>query len=133
MEDKMRWEKLRDYLCEYYTFEFQNIPEEVKFEKINYVLQCNAQIFTREYFDNFSCIKCGYCCRRQNCVYFDEETNLCTTHDNLPYIICETYPWGLDEYGIVSLDMNCAKLMKGLHFYFDYIFTKMEQEILAEE
>ena len=63
---------------------------------------------------------------REN-VYFDEEHNLCTTHDNLPYQVCETFPWA-GEYGL-NLNINCLKLQKALIFYFDYIFEKMQKEL----
>lgn len=132
---KMHWEKLVDYLCEYYSFEFPDIPEEEKVKKINYVIQCNAQIFSKEYFDKFSCLKCGWCCLQMNdCPYFDPETKLCTTHDNLPYSVCDSYPWGAyDDLGIAFFSINCGKLMSGLHFYFDYVFEKMQKQYREEQ
>lgn len=128
MKEKMSHEKLVDWLIEYYKFEFKDIEIAEKIKKIQFVINNNAQIFSPEYISYFSCVKCGWCCRTMHgCVYFDEENNLCTTHDNLPYIVCETFPWS-GEYGL-TLNMNCAKLQKALIFYFNHIFKQMEDEI----
>ena len=126
--EKFSHEKLVDWLIDYYQFEFKDLDLSDKVNKINYVIQNNAQIFSPEYISHFSCIKCGWCCKQMNeCVYFDKETKLCTTHDNLPYAICETFPWA-GEYGL-NLNINCAKLQKALIFYFDYIFKQMEDDL----
>lgn len=126
--EKFSHEKLVDWLIDYYTFEFKDLEMSDKINKINYVIQNNAKIFSPEYISHFNCIKCGWCCTQMNgCVYFDEDTKLCTTHDKLPYVVCETYPWS-GEYGL-TLNMNCAKLQKALLFYFNYIFQKMEDEL----
>lgn len=126
--EKMSHEKLVDWLIEYYSFEFLDIEPAEKIKKIQYVINNNAQIFSPEYISYFSCAKCGWCCRQMmGCVYFDEEHNLCTTHDKFPYQICETFPWA-GEYGL-NLNINCLKLQKALIFYFDYIFEKMQEEI----
>lgn len=128
MTEKFSHEKLVDWLIEYYTFEFTDLEMADKINKINYVIQNNAQIFSPEYISHFACIKCGWCCRQMNgCVYFDEENNLCTIHDDLPYAICDTFPWS-GEYGL-TLNVNCAKLQKALMFYFDYVFKQMEDEL----
>lgn len=125
MTEKFSHEKLVDWLIEYYTYEFVDLELADKINKINYVIQNNAQIFSPEYISHFTCAKCGWCCRQmKGCVYFDEENRLCTRHDDLPYTICDTYPWG-GEYGLV-LSINCLKLQKALIFYFDYIFQQME-------
>lgn len=129
--EKFSHEILIDWLIEYYKFEFQDLEIADKINKINYVIQNNAQIFSPEYISHFECVKCGWCCQQMNeCPYFDKETKLCLRHDDLPYIICETFPWAGD-YGL-NLNINCYKLQKALIFYFDYVFKQMEDELREE-
>ena len=113
------------FFKEYYMHEFPQLSKEFKDDSIEYIIYNNVNIFTKEQVMNFDgCNQCGTCCRELHCEYHDNETNLCTRHDNQLMDLCRTYPWGGDEYGIYPVLLNCKYTTRLFKNFFDKYFQK---------
>ena len=72
-----------------------------------------------------NCCQCGYCCRTMHCPDFDENTNLCTSHDEQRWVICQTAPFGDPDFGLLlNLGINCTYLTAFLVDYLNKVFDK---------
>lgn len=120
--EKTGWRFFRKQMVEYYTYEFKELPIEYKEKAIDYVIENNAQIFTREFVlaENL-CHRCGLCCKEIGCPDLDRETNLCTKHNNQNTEMCYEYPWS--EVGLV-LTYNCGYQRDIFIRYMDMYFKK---------
>lgn len=123
---KFNYEKLFDWLMEYYKFEFQDIAPEVKVRAINNAINNNASIFSKKKVLDFGgCSRCGLCCRLQHCNDYDPETKLCTRHNDQRYEICKTYPWA-GPYGL-DLTVNCVVVRDLFIEYLNIVFTRIQE------
>lgn len=120
--EKTGWRFFRKQMVEYYTYEFKELPIEYKEKAIDYVIENNAQIFTREFVlaENL-CHRCGLCCKEIGCPDLDRETNLCTKHNNQNTEMCYEYPWS--DVGLV-LTYNCGYQRDIFIRYMDMYFKK---------
>ena len=120
--EKTGWRFFRKQMIEYYTYEFKELPIEYKEKAIDYVIENNAQIFTREFVlaENL-CHRCGLCCKEIGCPDLDRETNLCTKHNNQNTEMCYEYPWS--DVGLV-LTYNCGYQRDIFIRYMDMYFKK---------
>ena len=114
---------------EYYSHEFPSLSREFKDKTIEEVLFNNQKYITKQMvLEIDGCERCGKCCEGQRCLDFDEETKLCTRHDNPIHEFCINYPWGSEEYGIAPLSINCLYTVKVFLKYFDDYFQKCIDE-----
>lgn len=120
--EKTGWRFFRKQMIEYYTYEFKELSIEYKEKAIDYVIENNAQIFTREFVlaENL-CHRCGLCCKEIGCPDLDRETNLCTKHNNQNTEMCYEYPWS--DVGLV-LTYNCGYQRDIFIRYMDMYFKK---------
>lgn len=116
------WRLFRDQMKEWYSFEFKELTEQFKNTSIDYVIENNAEIFTRDFVlaENL-CHKCGLCCLAIGCPDFNKETKLCTKHNNQNTMMCHEYPWS--DVGLV-FDYNCGYQREIFKRYMDLYFTK---------
>ena len=116
------WRLFRDQMKEWYSFEFKELSKEYKDAAIDYVIENNAKIFTREFVlsENLY-FKCGICCTQIGCIDFNKETKLCTKHNNQNTVMCHEYPWS--EVGLV-FDYNCGYQREIFKKYMNMYFTK---------
>lgn len=113
------------FFKEYYMHEFPELSQEFKNESIEYIIYNNQKIFSRQAVIDFDgCTQCGLCCRELHCEYHNDETNLCTRHDNQIMDLCRSYPWGSEEYGIYPVRLDCKYAINLFKNYFDKYFTK---------
>ena len=121
------WRQLVEWLKNYYIFEDPHIDSEFKNSMIDYIVEHNAEVFTEEDVTSFDgCIKCGLCCKTMKCPQWDPDTQLCTTHDNLPWTICRTAPYGDPDYGLMlNFGVDCSYL---LSFLINYLNTLFDQK-----
>ena len=116
------WRLFRDQMKEWYKYEFKELSEEYKNNAIEYVIEHNAEIFTRDFvLSENLCHKCGICCTEIGCVDFDKETKLCTKHNNQNTEMCYEYPWS--DVGLV-FTYNCGYQRDIFKKYMDLYFTK---------
>ena len=116
------WRLFIDYFKQFYHFEFEELSNEFKDESIEYILTNQTDVFDRaDVLKENLCSKCGLCCRELQCPYLDNETNLCTIHDNPESPICSIYPWD-DTTGFI-LTLNCGYQKKYVHQFLDRYFT----------
>jgi hypothetical protein len=121
--------KCINWFKEFYSHEFPELSREFKNEKIEDIMYHNAKYITREEVIEFdACSRCGRCCRAQRCLDFDEETNLCTRHDDPISQFCIDYPWTGEDFGIAPLLLNCDYIRKFFVHFFDNYF----QDIINE-
>lgn len=119
---KTGWRFFRDQMKEWYKYEFKELSEEYKNKAIDYVIEHNTEIFTREFvLSENLCFKCGLCCRDIGCPDLDKETNLCTKHNNQNTQMCYEYPWS--DVGLV-FDYNCGYQRAIFMKYMDLYFSK---------
>lgn len=120
------WRRLCKWLKNYYRFEYKELDESYKNNMIEYVILHNKDIITaQEVVDFDSCSQCGYCCRTMHCPDFDENTNLCTSHDEQRWVICQTAPFGDPDFGLLlNLGINCTYLTAFLVDYLNKVFDK---------
>lgn len=115
------WRLFVNYFKEFYHLEFEELSNQYKDEVIEEVLVNNSKYFNREdVLKENLCSKCGMCCRELLCPHLDQETNLCTIHDNPESPICSIYPWD-DDTGFI-LTLNCGYQKKYCHQFFDKFF-----------
>lgn len=120
------WRAFIKWFKEWYSFEFTELPKEFKDDAIDLVLNNTHSIFTRkDVLAENLCTKCGICCEEIHCVYYNQETHLCTRHDNQESEICKIYPWD-DDVGFI-LTLNCGYQKQFFLNYFDKLFTKAIQ------
>lgn len=116
------WRLFIKYFKDFYHFEFEELSDEYKNEVIEYILINNKDVFSKEdVLKENLCVKCGTCCRELLCPYLDNDTNLCTIHDNQEAKVCGTYPWD-DETGFI-LTLNCGYQKKYVHQFLDNYFN----------
>jgi len=120
------WRAFISFIQEYFRFEFPELDEQYKNKVIEQILLNNGNYITKEEVmrDQELCSKCGVCCRSLHCPYFDEQTNLCTRHDNQLMPICREYPYS-GEYGIQPLSLNCGYQKKFFLQWFMRYFKKV--------
>ena len=120
------WRRLCKWLKNYYRFEYKELDESYKNNMIEYVILHNKDIITaQEVVDFDACSRCGYCCRTMHCPDFDENTNLCTSHDEQRWVICQTAPFGDPDFGLLlNLGINCTYLTAFLVDYLNKVFDK---------
>lgn len=120
--EKTGWRFFRKQMIEYYTYEFKELSLDYKKKAIDYVIENNAKIFTREFVlaENL-CHRCGLCCKEIGCPDLNNETNLCTKHDNQNTEMCYEYPWS--DVGLV-LTYNCGYQRDIFIRYMDMYFKK---------
>lgn len=120
------WRRLCKWLKNYYRFEYKELDESYKNNMIEYVILHNKDIITpQEVVDFDACSQCGYCCRTMHCPDFDENTNLCTSHDEQRWVICQTAPYGDPDFGLLlNLGINCTYLTAFLVDYLNKVFDK---------
>lgn len=119
------WRLFVNFIQEYFSFEYPELPKKYKDEIIKEVLLNNSKYITAE--DVMSedfCDKCGKCCRDIHCPYFDYETNLCPRHDNQLMDLCRTYPYS-GEFGIQPLTLSCRYQSRFFINLFDKMFAKV--------
>ena len=125
------WRLFRDQMKEWYKYEFKELSEEYKNDAIEYVIEHNAEIFTRDFvLSENLCHKCGICCTEIGCVDFDKETKLCTKHNNQNTEMCHEYPWS--DVGLV-FTYNCGYQRDIFKKYMDLYFSKAIEMIRREE
>lgn len=113
-----------EWFKEYYYHEYPELTVEFKNEWIEKILLDNQKYITKEMVMNFDgCIKCGRCCKSQGCLDYDDETKLCTRHDNPIHDVCREYPWSGD-YGIAPLLLTCRYQVSFFVNYFDKFFEQ---------
>ena len=133
--EKTGWRFFQKQMLEYYRYEFKEIPYEYKENAIKYVIENNAEIFTRDFVlaENL-CHRCGICCEELQCPDYNKETKLCTKHDNQNSIMCYEYPWS--EVGFV-LTYNCGYqrdiFIKYMNMYFEKVLEMMRGKDETEE
>ena len=116
------WRLFVNYFKEFYHLEFEELSNQYKDKVIEEILVNNSKYFNREdVLKENLCSKCGMCCRELLCPYLDDETNLCTIHDNPESPVCSIYPWD-DDIGFI-LTLNCGYQKKYCHQFFDKYFT----------
>lgn len=116
------WRLFQKWFQEFYHYEFKELSNEYKDKAIEYVIENNAKIFTKDFVlrENL-CHKCGACCISIGCVDFDHKTKLCTKHDNQNSIICYEYPYS--DVGFV-FTLNCGYVKDIFKLYMDMYFKK---------
>lgn len=120
--EKTGWRFFRKQMVEYYTYEFKELPIEYKEKAIDYVIENNSQIFTRDFvLSENLCHRCGLCCREIGCPDLNRETNLCTKHNNQNTEMCHEYPWS--DVGLV-FTYNCGYQRDIFIRYMDMYFKK---------
>lgn len=125
----MEHERLRQWLKNFYKYEFLQLKENYKNKMIDYVLDNNKDIFSAEDITSEDlCIKCGTCCRSMRCENFNPETNLCTQHNDDRWVICQTAPYGDPDFGLMlHFGIDCEYLTNFLIKYFNKVFSKAEE------
>ena len=124
------WRFFRKQMVEYYRYEFKQLSLEYKTQAIDYVIEHNAEIFTRDFVlaENL-CHKCGICCQEIGCVDFNPETKLCTKHNDQNTEMCSEYPWS--EVGLV-LTYNCGYqrdiFIRYMNMYFEKTLQMMKPQ-----
>ena len=127
---KTGWRLFRDQMKEWYKFEFKELSEEYKNNAIDYVIEHNAEIFTREFvLSENLCFRCGQCCIQIGCPDFNHETKLCTKHNNQNSMMCYEYPWS--DVSLV-FDYNCGYQREIFKKYMDLYFSKVVEMINNE-
>ena len=122
-----------EWFKEYYHDEFPDIPNETKDQFIEEILLNNSEYITKyEVMDFDGCIRCGECCKLQHCSFWDEETKLCTRHDDPISYLCTEYPWGGDA-GIAPLLLNCRYQVSFFIFYLDRFFEILSKNREEED
>lgn len=129
--EKTGWRFFRDQMYEWYSHEFPELSEEYKNNAIDYVIENNAKIFSKNFVLNKNfCHRCGLCCREIGCPDFDKETNLCTKHNNQNSEMCREYPWS--SVGMV-FTYNCGYQRDIFHLYMDMFFTKAIEKMKRDK
>ena len=125
------WRLFISFFKEFYSHEFPEFYKKYKDEIIEYVLLNNKDIFKEEdvLAENL-CHQCGTCCRELQCNYLDQETNLCTIHDNPESKVCSIYPWDSDVGFILNL--NCG-YQKDYCFRFLNNYFNMAKQLKEEQ
>lgn len=109
---------------EYYFHEFTELSIEFKNNWIEEILLNNQNYITKEMVMDFDgCVMCGRCCKSQGCLDYDEETKLCTRHDDPIHDVCKEYPWS-GEFGIAPLLLNCRYQVSFFINFFDNFFEE---------
>lgn len=116
------WRFFRDQMKEWYHHEFKELSNTYKDKAIDYVVENNVNIFTREFvLSENLCHMCGVCCKEIGCPDHNPYTNRCTKHDNQNSEMCYEYPWS--EVGMI-LSYNCGYQRDIFRKYMDLYFTK---------
>ncbi|MBO5180168.1 MAG: hypothetical protein J6B87_07490 [Clostridia bacterium] len=116
------WRFFRDQMKEWYRHEFKELSQEYKDNAIDYVIEHNAEIFTRDFVLRQNlCHMCGLCCREIGCPDHNPKTNRCTKHDNQNSKMCSEYPWS--EVGMI-FSYNCGYQRDIVKIYMDMYFKK---------
>lgn len=114
-----------NWFKEYYTHEYYELSNEIKFYWIEKILLNNGEYITKKMVMDFdNCVQCGECCKSQRCLDWDPKTKLCTRHDNPIHDFCKEYPWG-GEFGIAPLTLNCAYMTSFFIDFFNNFFEEM--------
>lgn len=126
MMTEYKWRHLISWLKDYYIFEYTDIDPNFKNEMIDYIVTHNADVFTKEDVMSFDgCIQCGLCCKQMDCPHWDSDTKLCTTHDDLPWEICKTAPYGDPDFGLMlNFGVDCSYLLSFLINYLNNVFEQ---------
>ena len=120
----MKHRQLREWLKDYYRYEYKELSEEYKNEIIDYILDNNKDIFTADDVTAVDyCSRCGICCASMKCPNYNPETKLCTQHNDSRWIICRTAPYGDPDFGLMlHFGIDCDYLVKFLINYLDRYF-----------
>lgn len=116
-----------DFFKEYYSHEYNKLPQSFKDECIEEILLNNHKYITCEMVQSVDyCIRCGRCCIKQRCPHVDRKTHLCEIHDNPIDDLCKTYPWTGEDLGIAPLDISCTYQKAFFISFLDEFFSKCE-------
>lgn len=124
-EDAYDFEKLKQWLKDYYKIHYKNISFDVKEKEIDYVFNDTSKVFTRHDIMKQAgklCSQCGFCCRKQKCPDYNKKTKLCNIWNKRPNV-CKYYPLGPLQ---LDLTLDCDFV---INLFLEELNERFEKQI----